>query len=127
VYTATVSDGKSTVTSNSVTVSFTYPFYYGVGVQNLTGPQIQLLTKKVEAKADQVLTFSPTTQVYYLAYPYSYGALTSIKDDSGFETIQDYTPRTVTMTMLDSTTQSYRVYEFKVTTTQSGFQNSFYF
>ena len=53
------------------------------------------------------------SQVFYFAYPLSYGALTSILDVNNFETIGDWTRTTRSFTGLDATSQSYYVYEFK--------------
>lgn len=126
-YTATVSDGQTTQTSNSVTFTFVYPFYYGVGAQALTGAQVQALTDLVQVKQNTTVTTSPTNQVYYFAYPQSYGALTSIKDQNGFNVTAGYTQRSVTLTMMDSTSQPYYIYEFNNLTTQTNFANTYNF
>lgn len=123
-YTATVGDGTTTSTSTQ-TYSFVYPYYYGVGAPGLTGAQIGALTKIIQTQQNTNTTTSPTSQVYYFAYPSSYPILTSILDQSGFETISDYIVRTVTITGLDGTPQSYRVYEFDHLTTQVGFTNHY--
>ncbi len=123
-YTATVGDGTSTGTATQ-TYSFVYPYYYGVGAPGLTGAQIGLLTKIIQTQQNTTTTTSPTAQVYYFAYPSAYPVLTSILDQSGFETIADYIVRTVNITGLDGTSQSYRVYEFNHLTTQVGFRNTY--
>jgi len=126
-YTAVAGDGTSITTSNAVTFTFVYPFYYGVGAQSLTEAQVQALTKLVKTKSDTTTTTSPSTEVYYFAYPQSYGSLTSILDTNGFETIGGYTQRSVSMTMLDATSQSYYIYEFNTPTTQTSFSNQYKF
>ncbi|MDP4268266.1 MAG: hypothetical protein Q8880_12635, partial [Bacteroidota bacterium] len=120
-YNCQVSDGNSTVTSNTVTFTFVYPFYYGVGSVGLNESGLKALTKDISAKGNKSLTTSPSSQVYYFAYPQSYGALSDIIDQNGFSIKADYTIRTVSMTMLDSTSQNYTVYEFKNQTTQTNF------
>jgi hypothetical protein len=127
IYYAKVSDGTSTTTSSGITYQFVYPFYYGVGAQGLTCAQVQALTKSVKVKSNTTVVTSPASQVYYFAYPASYGNLTSILDTNLFETISDYTKRTVNCTMLDSTTQSYYIYEFNNLTTQTSFSNQYKF
>jgi hypothetical protein len=127
VYTAKVSDGITTTTSNSVTFTFVYPFYYGVGAQALTGAQVQALTDLVQVKQNTTVTTSPTNQVYYFAYPQAYGSLSSIKDQNGFNVTAGYTQRSASLTMMDSTSQPYYIYEFNNLTTQVNFGNTYSF
>ena len=122
-----VSDGTSTVQSNTLTYSFVYPFYFGVGAQGLTNVQIAALTKIIQTKQNTNTTTSPTSQVFYFAYPLSYGLLTSILDTNGFETISDYIIRTVVITGLDGLPQNYTVYEYANLTTQVNFTNQYKF
>jgi hypothetical protein len=109
-----VSDGTSTVQSSTVTYSYVYPYYYGADVPSITAAAVAGLTKSVIA-SNSSLNRSFTTSngdVYYFAYPASYGALTSIKDENNFETIGDWTLRTENITGLDASAVSYRIYEF---------------
>lgn len=124
-FNAYAGDGTSTTTSNTVTFTFVYPYYYGVGAQHLTGAQVQALTKIVKAKSDTTTVTSPINQVYYFAYPQTYGLLTSIIDQNGFQTLLGYTQRSVVLTMLDSTNQNYFIYEFNTPTTQTSFSNTY--
>ena len=106
--------GPTTVTSNTVTYNFVYPYYYGAGSTGLTGAAIAALTKDIIASTATVnrTIAAGAGQVFYFAYPSAYPALTSILDVNNFETITDWTVRTVTITGLDATSQTYRVYEF---------------
>jgi len=124
-WSARAADGTSTTTSNSLTVTFVYPIYVGVGAPGLTPAQIQGLTKLVKTQSDTAVTSSPNSEVYYFAAPASYGDLTSILDENSFETISDYTKRTENFTMLDATSQSYYVWEFDNITTQTAFLNTY--
>jgi len=127
-FTAKVGDGTQTVTSNGVSYTFVYPFYYGVGAPGLTGAQIRsTLTLLVKTPSNTTTTTSPNSQVFYLAYPNTSPALTSILDTNGFETIEDYTLRTVSISGLDGTAQTYKVYEYNNVTTQTNFTNTFKF
>ncbi len=108
------------------------PFYYGVGSKNLTVAQVQQLTKSVSAKGNKTFSFSPNNQVYYFAYPASYGNLVSILDTNGFEIIGDFTKRTETFTQngtyfKNPTNITYYVYEFNNLTTQTNFNITFKF
>lgn len=125
-YTITAVGDDGTPSNLSITISFVYPYYYGSGAQNLSGAQIGALTKLVDTFSNQFLSFSPTNQVPYFAYPATYPNLTSILDPSGFETISDWTLRNpVVITGLDATPQNYKVYEFNNLTTQVGFNYTF--
>jgi len=109
-----VSDGISTITSNTVTYSYVYPYYMGAGVPGKTPTQVAALTKVVMSNTNNYpRAFTAAGgDVYYFAFPASYGALTSILDPNGFETIGDWTATTGNITGLDATSQSYRIYEF---------------
>lgn len=113
-YSAKVSDDTTETTSNIVTYTFVYPYYYGTGAPHLSAADVADLTKDViTSNANLNKAFTTTNeQVYYFAYPASYGALTSILDENGFETIGDWTLRTENITGLNGTPVSYRIYEF---------------
>jgi len=107
------SGGPSTTVS-SRNFTFVYPYYSGAGVPGLTAAQVAALTKDIRT-SNSNLNKSFTTSngdVYYFAYPASYGALTSILDENSFETIGDWTLRTENITGLDASAVSYRIYEF---------------
>lgn len=107
-------NGPTTVQSNIVTYTFVYPYYYGAGAVGLTAAQVAALTKDV-ISSDSNVNYGFTSSngdVYYMAYPASYGPLTSILDENGFETFADWTLRTENITGLDGSPVSYRIYEF---------------
>jgi len=119
-------DGVSIVTSTAKTYTFVYPYLYGVGAPGMLASSMYAsLTHLIENIGTKALLFSPTMQVYYFGYPTSYGPLSSILDTNGFETISDWTLRSVTITGLDGTPHAYNVYEFNNITTQINFTNTF--
>lgn len=120
---STVDDGTTLVQSNTVTYSYAYPYYEGKGAAGLNAAGIVAnLTKSVRASTATVaVTSSPTSEHFYFCYPSAYPALTSILDPSSFEILGGFTVRTVTITGLDGTPQSYRVYELTNPTTQVAF------
>jgi len=127
-FTAKAGDGTQTTTSSGSGYTFVYPFYYGVDAPGLTGAQIRTnLTMLIKTPSNTTTVTSPSSEVFYLAYPNTSPALTSILDTNGFETISDYTLRTVSITGLDGTPQTYKVYEYNNLTTQSNFTNQFKF
>lgn len=113
-FTAQVDDGTSTGTSNTLTYSFVYPYYYGAGAPGLTAAAVAALTKYVISSSSSVNpTFTTSNgDVYYFAYPATYGGLSSILDENGFETFNTWTLRTENITGLDGSAQSYRIYVF---------------
>lgn len=108
------SGGPTTVTSNTVSFVFVYPYYYGSGAPGLSAVAVGALSKHIIASNATVnRVFTPSNgQVHYFAYPASYGALTSILDENGFETIGDWTGSTANITGLDGNAVSYRIYQF---------------
>lgn len=124
-------NSKSETLSRTFRVRFYSPTYYGVGAPGLSVAQVQALTKAVQAKADRTYAFSPSSQVYYYAYPASFGLLTSILDANGFETIGDWTLSVVSFTNnppdYEGIATNYNVYEFNNLTTQTAFNNTFIF
>lgn len=112
-----VDDTNANAASASRSFTFVYPYYYGGGAASLTGSQIASLTKDVRTStATLVRSFTTSsTGVLYFAQPAGYPNLSSIKDVNNFETIDSWTRRTVSITGLDSSSQSYTVYEFNNT------------
>lgn len=112
-------------------VTWYSPFYYGSGGQGLTVAQLQALTKQVVATGTKVYTFNPSSQVMYIAYPASYGTLSSILDPNGFETIADWTLKVDSFTNnspdYEGTTVTYNIYEFNNLTSQTDFEVTFIF
>lgn len=118
--------GPTTVTA-STTFSFVYPYYVGAGSSGISAASVASLTKRVIAStASRVETITATGgQVFYFAYPASYGALTSILDVNNFETLPDWTLRTENITGLDGNAVSYRIYEFNNPVAAGSYQYTF--
>lgn len=124
---ATVTDllengyGPNLTNSNTINFSFVYPYYMGAGVTGKTPAQVAMLTKAVVASNNNynVGFTAANGDVFYFAYPASYGALTSILDINNFETfnanptLSDWALTTANITGLDGTAVSYRIYVFK--------------
>lgn len=119
--------GGPTTVSSTTTFSFVYPYYRGAGAVGLSAASVAGLTKEVIAStANKVVSFSAANgDVFYFAYPASYGALTSILDVNNFETLPDWTLRTENITGLDGNAVSYRIYEFNNPVTAGSYQYTF--
>ncbi len=119
--------GGPSTTTGSASFTFVYPYYYGAGAAGLTAAQVAALTKQVIASTASKLEsiVAANGNVFYFAYPASYGALTSILDVNGFETIGDWTLRTENITGLDLSAVSYRIYEFNNPVTAGTYDYTF--
>jgi len=111
---AKVTDGTTLVNSNILNYNFVYPYIYGSDAPAKSFASMYTdFTKAVESQENKTTSFSPTTEVMYFGYPASYPDLTIILDQNGFNVTNDWTKRTGTITGLDGTPQSYKVYEFE--------------
>lgn len=118
--------GPTTVQSTS-TFTFVYPYYVGAGAPSLAASAVAGLTKRIitsTANRTEVIA-AANSDVFYFAYPASYGALTSILDVNNFETFPDWTLRTENITGLDGNPVSYRIYEFNNPVTAGSYQYTF--
>lgn len=112
-----IDDGTSggpTTGQGSASFTFVYPYYFGAGAVALSAAAVAALTKDIRVSTASLnKTFTATAgQVYYFAYPASYGVLTSILDENGFQVIADWTLRVANITGLDASAVSYNIYEF---------------
>jgi hypothetical protein len=119
-FSASVSDGTTTIESNTRIRTLVYPYYRGVGTAALNEAGIKGLTKLIQTSGDKTATFSPSNQKIYFAYPSTYGALTQI-DDGAFNVTSAFTLTTPTFTMLDGQSVQYNVYESNNLLTVSGY------
>lgn len=113
--TDTGATGGPSSPSSVVNFVFVYPYYYGAGATGKTGAQIRTdLTNDVSQVVNtKIVIFSASVgNRLYFAYPASSSSLISILDVNGFETLPDWTLNTVSITGLDTTSQSYKVYTF---------------
>lgn len=135
VITATVSDDERTII-DTLNFQFVYPFYTGWVDEvnnisnNMTRDQLLALTGVdllVKTKSSVNKTVTLLNGRFMIGYPASYGALSTIIDNTGFDTITDYFTFTANIIGLDETTQSYRFYVLRNDTTQTSFTNHFNF
>ena len=82
--------------SSEKTITFIQPFYYGASdsstVADFTG-----LTKNVTPKGNKTFNFTTNNQHTVFAYDSSYGNLSSILDQNGFEVMSGWTKSTLTV------------------------------
>lgn len=91
-YTAEVEDDDNTIASASASIQFVYPFLYGAADNTTPSPDFyQGLTKLVQTKSDKALTLNGTNKYFFFGYPASYGSLTRILDQNGFNVTAEWT------------------------------------
>lgn len=98
--------------SATLTYSFVYPYYYGVGTAAL-GAGVSGLTKQIineDTNATRSFTVNGSQKMYF-AYPASYGNLQHIYDINNFDEIGSWTKTTSNITGLDGNPVSYNIYE----------------
>ena len=84
-------EGK-TVTS-TLSVKFYNPYYYGVtnkGINDVTVTDIKNMTKDVSAKGTKTYKYTSNNLYCTIAFPKSYGQLTSILDGNGFQNLDSW-------------------------------------
>ena len=84
-------EGK-TVTS-TLSVKFYNPYYYGVtskGINDVTVTDITSMTKDISAKGTKTYKYTSNNLYCTIAFPKSYGQLTSILDGNGFQNLDSW-------------------------------------
>jgi hypothetical protein len=128
VLTVKVTDasGKE-ISKNTSGFNYVYPYYTGACAENaeINENLVEGLSKKVESKATKTWKYDCNNQCVVFAYPKTYGALTSIKDPMGNNTIGGYTKTEISITGLDNTAQTYYVYKMNKAATLSEYSITF--
>lgn len=126
---ATVNDGQTNVTSNTVSFTFVYPMYVGnVKAASPDASEIQAMEKLIITKPSSRSKSNTLTDARFcIAYPASYGNLKSVLDANQFEIIDDFVKETKKMTGLDGTAQDYNIYTFKNVVTMTDFTVTYKF
>lgn len=79
-FTVVMSDGKTSLRTETDKFYWVTPFYYGVG-EEFTKENFTSFTKDVSNTEDKVYSFSSRGQKAIIAYPVSYGKLAKITDE----------------------------------------------
>lgn len=123
---ATDANSKTT-SSNTVSVTFVYPYYWGVVDSDTTIDENTVLglTKSVSSKGAKSVSYTADNSKMVFAYPSSYGSLGKITDPNNFDVTDTFTQTTLSVTGTDGTAQSYYVYTADTASTVSGFTMKF--
>jgi hypothetical protein len=110
-------------TSNTQTIKFEAPFYYGTGIELTANQMKTVLTKAPIALRGSSKTFVYNTPILktnlYFVYPESWGLLSSIVTSTNFVVTNLFATFATGLTLSDGSTATYRVYKSKNLTTCS--------
>ena len=110
IVTYTKSDNNTVDVTKTSTITFCYNKFYGsVASLTPTEAQVEALTTALGTSKGGTYTFNTTAARMAYAYPKSLGALSSIKDGSGFSLKDSFTVTTETYTQ-NSTSVDYYLY-----------------
>ena len=136
-YNTTGNDGTPAIINSGACYLYgVYPYFYGFSASDYTAGGTSLysgLTKLVQVyeASSEVEVASTTLKYIYIAYPASYGYLTSIKDQNEFEWLPSFTVHVanVSSTGLDTDwlNHSYNIYRSNNTFTTDGLDWTFTF
>lgn len=123
-YSATVSDGTTTVNSNTISIKFINPIYIG-SLSTVDATNIKTMTKKVVNVSNQNYTYNITNKRMCIAVPSGW-TLKTIIDANGFDVTKSFTKSTINIYCLDGVSRPYTVY-YSEPTSQSNFTVKFNF
>ena len=125
-YKIEITDGTTTKNSSCSPFTFVDPFFYGI-LDSKSSPASATITSKtkdVNSSGDKTYTYTCTNKFPFIAYPSSYGNLTSILDGNGFENLTDFTKYTVTLSVASGNV-SYYIYIKNSAATITNFSYTF--
>lgn len=101
-FSAKVYDSRSKTNTSSLTYNFYYPNFSHVTTNEIADITINEIvengTMRLEAKANKTLTFTGNMARYIFCYPQSWGNITSVLDDKGFEYLPSFKKVSMTYT-----------------------------
>ena len=123
-YSATVSDGTTTVNSNVININFINPIYIG-SLSEVSASNIKAMTKRVVKVSNQNYIYNITNKRMCIAIPSGW-TLKTIIDTNGFDITKSFTKSTINIYCLDGVTRPYTVY-YSEPTSQNNFTVKFNF
>lgn len=113
VYTVKATDGTSTKEATVAPFTFVDPFFYGVlASDELPSTELSSITgvsKDISVSETKTYSFSADGEYPFIAYPATYGELSSVKDSNGFEYLDSFTKSTISAVVASGTVE-YLVY-----------------
>lgn len=116
----------SQVTSGNISYTFVYPLYIGsldAGAEIPTEEQIEGMEKRVVTKATQTYTYTVDNKRMAIACPPGW-TISKVLDPNNFDMTSSFKSHDVSVTGLDGTAQTYKVY-VSSPTSQTAFKVTF--
>lgn len=125
-YKIEITDGTTTKNASCKPFTFIDPFFYGILDSNSSpaSATITSKTKDIVSTGDKTYSYTCTNKFPFIAYPSSYGTLTSVLDGNGFENLTDFTKYTVTLSVTSGNV-SYYIYIKNSAATINNFSYTF--
>lgn len=112
---------NNTVSNNSKSFNFVYPYYVGVCEEDaeINEELVLGLNKKVELKGNKTVSYTTDNQRMVIAYPVEYGEISKVYDVNNFDVSATFVHNVVDVTCLDNTVQKYYVYSNNASTVEN--------
>jgi len=107
-----IADGIPNTNNASKVKTFVYPFFDGSTVADTVNPYSGL-NKNIATKSNKSVAYDADGEYFWFCYPASYGDLSSIKDQNGFEVLASFTKTVEDVTstgLANNWTESYNYY-----------------
>lgn len=130
IYVVSIFDGKTTVLSNIIKLTFVYQMFIGSIPNSILVPteiDIKTLTEIIKVKQSIMQNFNLVDQRALFSYPSSYGNLTSIIDTNGFEILNSFIKTTKNLIMGDGVMVLYNIYTMEYPVSVSNYNITFKF
>ena len=92
-YKVVVTNVEGKTVSSTLSVKFYNPYYHGVtskGINDVTVTDISAMTKDISAKGTKTYNYTSNNLYCTIAFPKSYGQLSSILDGNGFQNLDSW-------------------------------------
>ena len=92
-YKVVVTDSEGKTVSATYKVSFYNPYYHGISAKtldNITVTDVVGMTKDLSAKGKKTYSYTSNNEYCVVAYPKSYGTISSILDSNGFQNVDSW-------------------------------------
>jgi len=120
------SDDGTTIAASNDSISFFYPYLSGSVDALLTTNHYTSLTKTIAGQSNRSFLLNGLDDYHYIMYPSSYGTLTQLKDDNGFNVIGSFTTGLVNVTSSGLDVNWTTEYRFYRTTIKTDINNKLY-
>lgn len=122
-YKVVVTNVEGKTVSSTLSVKFYNPFYHGVtskDINTITSTDILAMTKDVSAKSTKEYKYTSNNEYCCLAYPKSYGKLSSLLDGNGFQNLDSWVSKEIEINSVP-----YYVYQTKTNVICTNFAYKF--